>query len=209
MPSFDEPEVRNLQYDKPTPRPPRSPARAKDIRSYNRRREYLNRNPSYFENTEHELADPLLYDKLIRKFQTPAEREAEGRSKGYSRVLESSLLRGEARLADLKSSTDSSSAAAQDPTREFTTQPELSKPQSREEGVERWCEFLTERFVHGHDDDFDYAPVDQNEDLDVMERRDAEEAWFDAEDPSWASDADEDVVEREKPKRGETGIQDF
>ena len=44
-------------------------------------------------------ADPLLYDELVRQFQTPAEREADGKAKGYGRVLEGSLLRGEARLA--------------------------------------------------------------------------------------------------------------
>lgn len=51
------------------------------------------------------ISDPLLYDHLIRRFQTPAERESEGRSKGYARVLEGSLLRGEERLAKLREGT--------------------------------------------------------------------------------------------------------
>ncbi|GKT66635.1 coiled-coil domain-containing protein [Colletotrichum tofieldiae] len=205
MPSFSEPEPepQGLHFDKPIPRPLKSPTKTNDIRSRNRRREYLERNPKYFNNTEHELADTLLYDSLIRKFQTTAEREAEGKAKGYSGVLESSLLRGEARLADLKSSADAESAP--ESTKEFTTEADLSKTETKEEGLLRWQEFLTERFVRGHDEDFDYSLVDHNDEYDTMERRDAEEAWFDEEDPNWASDADEQA----RAKQGETGVQDF
>ncbi|TEA19885.1 hypothetical protein C8034_v009816 [Colletotrichum sidae] len=184
MPSFKE--TTPPPFEKPIPRPPRSPSKAEDIRSHNRRREYLARNPSYFENAEHELADPLLYDTLVRKYQTPAEREAAGRAKGYSRVLEESLLRGEARLADLKNPESKDVEK-----RTFTTEADLEKTQTKEEGFERWTEFLTERFVHGQDEDFDYAQVDENEDYDAMERQDAEDAWFDDEDPSWVDDGEE------------------
>lgn len=48
--------------------------------------------------------DPELYDTLVRKFQTPAEREAEVRSRGWGKVLESSLMRGEDRLDRVASS---------------------------------------------------------------------------------------------------------
>ncbi|KAK4161428.1 coiled-coil domain-containing protein-domain-containing protein [Cladorrhinum sp. PSN259] len=94
----------SLIEDRPTPRPPRSPATVERIRVQNRRREYLERHPEYFfgGDMDHELADPLLYDSLIRRFWTPAEREADGKSKGYARVLEGSLLRGEERLAKLR-----------------------------------------------------------------------------------------------------------
>lgn len=152
----------------------------------------------------------MLYDSLVRKFQTPAEREAEGRAKGYSRVLEESLLRGEARLADLKSSADGGAANPTEPAKDFTTESDLSKAQTKEDGLERWSEFLTERFVHGHDEDFDYSQVDNDEEYDTMERRDAEDAWFDEEDPGWASDAqDADAGPAGMQKQGETGIQDF
>ncbi|KAJ0380039.1 hypothetical protein COL26b_001539 [Colletotrichum chrysophilum] len=157
--------------------------------------------------------DPLLYDTLVRRFQTPAEREADGRAKSYSRVLEESLLRGEARLADLnKSSAIGGDAEKIDCAKSFTTESDLSKTQNKQDGLDRWTEFLTERFVHGHDDDFDYTQVDNNDEYDDMERRDAEDAWFDAEDPSWASDAEDDQngrVSHGTQKRGETGIQDF
>ncbi|KAK2017943.1 coiled-coil domain-containing protein [Colletotrichum eremochloae] len=198
-----EPEPQSLNFDKPIPRRSKSSAKTNAIQSRNRRREYLWRNPEYFNNAEHELADTLLYDSLIRRFQTPAEREAEGKAKGYSGVLESSLLRGEARLADLKASTEAESVPGY--VREFTTEADLSKPKNKAEGLERWQEFLTERFVRGHDEDFDYSLVDDNDEYDTTLRRDAEEAWFDDEDPNWASDADEQA----STKQGETGVQDF
>jgi hypothetical protein len=57
------------------------------VRVKNRRKRYLDLNPSYFTSPNLELADPLLYDRLIRRFQTAAEREADGRAKGFSGVL--------------------------------------------------------------------------------------------------------------------------
>lgn len=48
--------------------------------------------------------DPDLYDTVVRRFQTPAEREAEGISRGWGKVLESSLMRSEARLERVASS---------------------------------------------------------------------------------------------------------
>ncbi|KAI3327200.1 hypothetical protein HD806DRAFT_386101 [Xylariaceae sp. AK1471] len=95
----------SLPFERPQPRPPKSPAHAAQIRVRNRRREWLSRNPSYFRSLEHELADPLLYDALIRRFQSHEEREQEGRAKGFGRVLEVDLLRGEARLSRLADAT--------------------------------------------------------------------------------------------------------
>ncbi|KAI1328195.1 hypothetical protein F5Y16DRAFT_161984 [Xylariaceae sp. FL0255] len=89
-------------YTKPQPRPPKSPAHAAQVRIQNRRREWLARHgATYLRRLDHELADPVRYDRLIRRFQSPAQREAEGRAKGFGRVLEVDLLRGEARMARL------------------------------------------------------------------------------------------------------------
>src|ERR1700760_5016842 len=74
--------------------------RSHRVRVKNRRKRYLDLNPSYF-NASLELADPLLYDRLIRRFQTPAEREVEGRAKGFSGVLQEDLYRSEAKIAAL------------------------------------------------------------------------------------------------------------
>ncbi|KAI1483301.1 coiled-coil domain-containing protein-domain-containing protein [Daldinia eschscholtzii] len=230
-------------YIKPQPRPPRSPAHSAQIRVQNRRREYLERNPGYFDSLEHELADPVLYDKLIRRFQSAEEREKEGREKGYSRILEVGLIRGEAKLAQLTSQQGTDSSAGEQQQEQVSSLSTSSTswlpkpaaedadpfiretatggdgfggngvvPETKEEGRERWNEFLRRRFVLGRDEDFDYSAVDENDELDVLERREQEDAWFDDEDPEWASDGPEyqgGGGGDEKRLEGETGIQDF
>ncbi|KAK0717237.1 hypothetical protein B0T26DRAFT_647051 [Lasiosphaeria miniovina] len=205
MPSFDSPPTSLDMLSAPRRRPPRSPSQSARIRVQNRRAEYLLRNPDYFNSTDHELADPLLYDFLVRRFQTPAEREAEGRAKGYARVLEGSLLRGEERLAKLEDLETEMAAP----------------PRTRAGGRQQWEAYLRDRFIRGGDDDFEYARIDGDDEYDVLERAEQEDAWFDEEDPSWASDSpaassnsssgagahDRRPVER--ILTGETGIQDF
>ncbi|KAK7748372.1 hypothetical protein SLS62_008635 [Diatrype stigma] len=257
-------------YARPQPRPPKSPAHSAQIRVQNRRREWLERHPEYVDSLEHELADPILYDALIRRFQTPAEREKEGRTKGYSRVLEVDLLRGEARLAQVAkgeasvSQTTATAAAQQAGSsaievvsvsapavtdrdvfiREYAEAakagngnlPLLQRPPwlepdggvneqgqgkgqgqqvdtvlLREEGRGRWNDFLRRRFVLGRDEDFDYRPVDENDDYDAIERREEEDRWFSEEDPAWASEAEASGAGEAPGGRldGETGVQDF
>ncbi|KAK3695612.1 hypothetical protein B0T22DRAFT_497551 [Podospora appendiculata] len=210
-PRFDSPPASPAAFSQPRPRPPKSSAHAALVRVRNRRREYLARNPGYFKSSEHELSDPLLYDSLVRQFQSPAEREEEGRQKGYARVLEGSLMRGEERLAQLAAQQDSPHMAA------------ASTPTTREDGLEQWEAFLRERFVRGEDDDFEYPRVDDDDEYDVLERREREEAWFDEEDPEWASSGDgsgspaskggggdpETGVRVERFLEGETGVQDY
>lgn len=155
----------------------------------------------------------------MRKFQTPAEREAEVRARGWGKVLESSLMRGEDRLDRVASSlagdrsrprepqpsSSSSSRGALPPTTSerqepadtaaanFSIDADLAEsgPATKEEGRAAWEDFLRERFVRGRDDDFDYGPVDADERLDELECRDREEEWFDGEEPEWASDGSE------------------
>ncbi|KAK0655119.1 coiled-coil domain-containing protein-domain-containing protein [Cercophora newfieldiana] len=223
-----QPPIDSDLFSKPQPRPPRSSSRSEQIRIQNRRREYLQRNPSYYKSSEHELADPLLYDTLIRRFLTPAEREADGRAKGYARVLEGSLLRGEERLAKLSqeskaTETSASSSSSLRPPNSCppatlslspTTEVEdLPPPKTKVQGRERWEAFLRERFVRGEDEDFEYRRVDLEEEYDVLERIEKEEAWFDEETPEWVGEDGEGDGERmERPERvlvGETGVQDF
>ncbi|TLS21804.1 uncharacterized protein PpBr36_09305 [Pyricularia pennisetigena] len=206
-------------YEQATPRPPRTASHAAAVRLRNRRRAYLARHPSYLTSADHELADPLLYDSLVRRFQTPAEREADGRARGYGRVLETSLLRGEAKLQRLAESYvdgpapppglvggNGGGAAAEAPTNgaaagtengggretNFTITQDLDPdPKDAEAGREQWFEFLQDRFVSGGDDEFDYSKVDENEEYDDIERQDAEDAWFDNEVPQWHDDDDD------------------
>ncbi|VTT56986.1 unnamed protein product [Fusarium fujikuroi] len=203
-----KPTTLGEQPEKPVPRVPKSPSRTAQIQAQNRRREYLSRHPSYFDNLEHELAapnltlplDPVLYERLVKRFQSASEREAEGKAKGYGRTLEADLQRGELKLSRLKDGDiENSGGDLEHP---------WEKPAAdKAHGLLLWHAFLEERFVHGLDDDFDYKPVDADEDLDTMIRRDAQDAWFDDEEPSWI---DEDESSAQLPTRqGETGVQDF
>lgn len=152
-------------------------------------------------------------------------------------MLEGSLLRGEARLAQISPADDAQAGASTRPdpalvsalrvtAAEADNVAVLPPPKDREEATERWQEFLRNRFIRGGDEEFEYGMVDGNEEYDVLERREEEEAWFEDEDPNWASLAEGDdrdtpqeeegrAVGREmgpEPERmlqGETGIQDY
>jgi len=190
------------------------------IRIKNRRTVYLQRHPSYFASPDLELADPLLYDRCVRRFQSATEREIYGRSKGYSGVLEADLYRSEAKVAALAGVEGQSQNSKQ---RKSASQGSLSSvsymrskdgeilpedpdevPRSKEDGFERWKFEMTAKFLNGEDPDFPYQEVDENEELDIIENKEAEERWFEDEEPEW-------VGEGQRPEilRGETGIQDF
>ena len=133
-------------------------------------------------------SDPVLYERLVKRFQSAEERAREAKDKGYGRTLEADLLRGETRLAEMDPSEpqDSNNNSADTAARtgpgvdESWEQPASTK----EEGLGLWREYLAERFVRGGDGDFDYGGVDGNDEYDELARRDAEDAWFDDEEPS-------------------------
>jgi hypothetical protein len=78
------------------------------------------------------------------------------------------------------------------------TASEAAKSRARKMGQSRWRALLTERFIEGRDDSFDYTVVDSNESLDEdWVGQKAQEDWFDEE---------EEVLEGTE---GETGVQDF
>lgn len=158
--------------------------------------------------------DPLLYDRCIRRFQSASEREADGRSKGYSGSLEADLYRSEAKLAALAGRTLGADAApggasagiiyVPGPDGQVLPEDEDEIPNTKEDGMERWQEAMTMRFVQGRDPDFSYKEVDDSDEWDIIERKDAEEQWFEDEEPEWTGDDRKD-----NEKLGETGIQDF
>ncbi|KAL4925739.1 uncharacterized protein BDV17DRAFT_177884 [Aspergillus undulatus] len=173
----------------------------------NRRKRYLDLHPEYF-SADLELADPLLYDRLIRRFQTSAEREAEGRRKGFSGVLQSDLLRSEAKI-DALSHPDPHAlfTYARGPNGEILAEDRDEIPRSREEGEAAWRWEMTMRFLRGEDGDFDYNTVDGDEGLD--ESADEMEKWFDDEEPEWVVDGQDEGGDVRERLAGETGIQDF
>lgn len=174
------------------------------IRVKNRRKRYLDTHPDYF-SASLELADPLLYDRLIRRFQTPAEREAEGRQKGFSGVMEADLMRAEAKVAALtQPNLHATFAYQRGPNGEILAEDKDEVPQSKEEGKQRWEYEMKMRFLRGDDDDFNYESVDENEEWDdrAEEDRDRQDHYFGEEEPSW-------VLDDHKTIEGETGVQDF
>jgi hypothetical protein len=132
----------------------------------------------------------------VRRFQSTAEREAEGRAKGYSGILEADLYRSEAKLEALKSQKYPSG-----PDGRLLPEDPDEIPADKEEGLSRWKHQMTMRFVNGEDNDFPYSEVDENEEWDVIENREAEDRWFEDEEPQW--------VGKDDGPQGETGIQDF
>lgn len=151
-------------------------------------------------------ADPILYERLVKRHQSAAEREAEGKAKGYGRTLEADLVRGETKLSDLRTenaSTSSSSSADRltQPARTGVDETWDQPAESKAHGLELWALFLTDRFVQGRDEEFEYTVVDENEEYDDVARREAQEEWFDEEEPTRADEA--------APLEGETGVQDF
>jgi hypothetical protein len=158
-----------------------TPARARQILVRNRRLHYLTTHPAYFTSPDLELADPLLYDRLIRQYLTPSEREEQGRSRGWSGVLEADLTRAEAKVAAVAEAH--SSSVSLEARAEMASGEAVS---TRAEGEELWRETMTLRFLEGRDTDADYSAIDESEEWDDLEteRREEEEKWFDAETPS-------------------------
>jgi hypothetical protein len=181
--------------------------RALRLAAKNRRQRYLEVHPEYFSDSSLELADPLLYDRLIRRFQTAAEREAEGRRRGTSAQIASDLLRAEAKK-DALSRPDPHSLFTYNrgPNGQILEEDKDDVPMTKEEGRAWWVDEMTQRFLRGGDDDFEYKNVDGNVKYDHPEQeRDIEDAWFE----SIESDLDSEGEGKEKVLTGETGIQDY
>ncbi|KAJ5199025.1 Protein of unknown function DUF2052 coiled-coil [Penicillium cf. griseofulvum] len=172
----------------------------------NRRKRYLDLHPEYF-SAGLELADPLLYDRLIRRFQTAQEREAEGRAKGFSGVLETDLLRSEAKVEAISNPDPNAMMSyTRGPNGEILAEDRDEIPPNKEEGERLWRWEMGLRFMQGNDPDFDYKTVDQNEDYD--DHSDKQDQYFEDEEPEWVVDGTRGDGARPN-LQGETGIQDF
>ncbi|TKA72767.1 hypothetical protein B0A55_06847 [Friedmanniomyces simplex] len=175
------------------------------IRIKNRRKRYLDLHPEYTEGSNLELADPLLYDRLIRRFQSADEREREGRERGYTGNLEADLMRSEAKLEALRHPDPNSVMAyrrADDGSITGVEADGKERAQSKEEGRARWEDVMRQRFLRGEDGDFAYEEVDESEEYD--DRGEEEQRLLE----EYLGGEDEEFVGEGKP-RGETGVQDF
>jgi hypothetical protein len=174
------------------------------IRTKNRRLRYLELHPEYF-GPSLELADPLLYDRLIRRFQSTSEREAEGRKKGYSGTMEADLWRAEAKLDALQHPDPNATFQyKRGPNGEVFAEDRDEVPDSKEEGMKRWKYEMEMRFLRGDDEDFEYADVDCSEEFDdrAEEEREELDEYLEGEEAGF-------VLEDGQEPKGETGVQDF
>ena len=180
--------------------------RAVRLKAKNRRKRYLELHPEYFSDPSLELADPLLYDRLIRRFQTASEREAEGQRKGFSGEMATDLWRAEAKR-DALTQPDPNSLFTYNrgPHGQIIEEDKDEVPMTKEEGRKWWIDEMTQRFLRGGDDDFEYAKVENYAYDDPEEERDLQEKWFESMD----SDFDSDGEGKEKVLHCETGIQDY
>ncbi|KAK7207590.1 coiled-coil domain-containing protein-domain-containing protein [Myxozyma melibiosi] len=194
----------------------------------NRRLHYLQKHtPDYFYSSGLAEASPLLYDRLVRRFQTPAEREVETDRRGWAGRMYEDLMRAERRLdkiekekaeelrrqemGDLSNSNDDEATTQvygeEEEAGDLVVDAEIS---SKEEGIQQWEKLMTLRFLSGLDTDFDYDGIDFDEEWDdyVQINRDKEDDYFDSEEPTWCYDDTDDSVS-ERPLNGQTGVQDF
>ncbi|KAL8730577.1 MAG: hypothetical protein Q9181_004616 [Wetmoreana brouardii] len=208
--TYDESPVEkpeNIQSQNPRPAPRHhSPSAVARIRIKNRRKHYLDSHPEYFSCPSLELADPLAYDRLIRRFQSAAEREAEGKKKGYSGVLEADLWRSEAKIDALSEvgKNGQEMRYRRDANGEIVAEEKDEVPANKEDGEKRWRKQIELRFLRGDDVDFDYNVVDEVDQYNGPEEaRDMEEQWFEEEEESFTREGSGSSL------KGETGIQDF
>ena len=82
--------------------------------------------------------------------------------------------------------------------------------ENRDDGLQRWRKEIELMFLKGADPDFDYKEVDGSEEYDdrVVQEREAEERWFEKEEPSWVEESDQDAG-RAEGLTGQTGVQDY
>ncbi|KXT00440.1 hypothetical protein AC578_1940 [Pseudocercospora eumusae] len=173
------------------------------IQIKNRRKRYLDLHPEYFKSAELELADPLLYDRLVRRFLTAREREKEGRERGYTGILEADLVRSEAKIEALQHPDPNIAMVyKRAPDGHILSVEQDEEASNREDAWDRWVDLMTQRFLRGDDKDFDYNTVDDNDEFDDREEEERKrlEEYIDNQTPEFLGAG--------TPK-GETGIQDF
>ena len=142
---------------------------------------------------------------MVRRFQSAAEREKQGREKGYSGVLEASLVRSEAKIDALQYPDPTSRmvySRAADGSISGLEQDQDERAQGKEDGLEKWKKAMGTRFVRGSDDDFDYKTVDENDQYE--DRGEEDRVNLD----EYLRGEEEDFIGDGKPE-GETGVQDF
>jgi hypothetical protein len=138
----------------------------------------------------------------------------DNRNKGYSGALEADLIRSEARLeAAQNHDLEDNMVYRQTSDGEIRAGTREESSATKEESFVLWQREMEARFVRGDDSEFDYKTVDENEGYDdhALERQEAEDKYFDEEDPEYVigDDGARRTKSQEGRLQGETGVQDF
>ena len=125
--------------------------------------------------------------------------------------MEADLWRSEAKI-DVFSNPESaaSTSYSRDTSGGIVAEEKDEVPETKDEGMQRWRKEMELMFLRGADPDFDYEEVDRSEDYDdrVLQEREAEERWFEKEEPSWVEESEHDAG-RAGSLTGQTGVQDY
>ncbi|CAK1364391.1 unnamed protein product [Cercospora beticola] len=204
----------------------------------NRRKRYLDLHPSYFHTSDLELADPIIYDRLVRQHLSAQEREIQGRERGFTGVLEADLMRSEAKLNALAQKREEKER--EDERRRVREQERVRRQREEvertgrvegecgdgngEEGEEEeddeyegldketawglWKDIMTQRFLAGEDGDFEYGVL-----VDGNEELDDWEEEERGKLEEWLEEEEEEFLpsgdDGRRELKGETGVQDF
>ena len=173
----------------------------------NRRLTYLNRSHYLASPEVQQRLFPFLYEKLVVEHKTLREKKAE-ESASKSRTLTKVLLDAGDHIEKLERQRDRTNEERARDEERFVQEEAIadsllvSTLENREESRQVLERLITEKFLAGGDDEFDYAVVDDDEqydDWDTIEQ-DLREKYFDEEDPE---------VGEGRVLTGETGVQDF
>lgn len=174
----------------------------------NRRLTYLNRSDYLASPEVQQRLFPFLYEKLVIRHKTRQEKQNE-ESVSKARTLTKVLLDAGDHIEKLERQRDRTDEERAKDEERFVQEEAIadSLPTSilndREESRDHLERLITEKFLAGDDDEFDYATVDENEEYDDWEtiEQDFREQYFDDEEPG---DAEEGTA-----LEGQTGVQDF
>jgi hypothetical protein len=191
------------------PPPPISSPPLTKITTRNRRLTYLNRSEYLSSPTIQERLFPLLYEKLILRHETSAEKAtAEVTSK--QRSLTNVLLEAGDHMEKVQRQRDRTDddRARDEVQREMEAQIAEMTPQrildDRQESHDLLERMMREKFLAGGDEEFDYPSVDEDDQWDDWEtvEEDIRAEYFDNETP-------EEELEDGRVLTGQTGVQDF
>ncbi|CAG0897264.1 unnamed protein product [Darwinula stevensoni] len=148
-----------------------------------------------FDEAEMKIRNPSLYEEMIGRFQSEEEKEQLERELLYKDCKLSSILLGHHdkeyyKMREREKEHEDEELDESDeecPVRKNQAAEEI-EDEEKANLREEFRDIVFENFLEGKEEDFDYAQVDRNDEFDdlEMEDQDAEDAYFDSEEPAGA-----------------------